>query len=123
MNKLLQNLFLIILVSLTLSGCGSDLNKKYEGFMMPESVAEGPDGSIYVSEIGERDIDKDGKISKINRDGTIETIASGLYDPKGIVFLKPEKVIAIRPEMIVRLNHPNKTRVTTIDIPKIALLT
>jgi len=27
MNKLLQNLFLIILVSLTLSGCGSDLNK------------------------------------------------------------------------------------------------
>ena len=44
MNKLLQNLFLIILVSLTLSGCGSDLNKKYEGFKMPESVAEGPDG-------------------------------------------------------------------------------
>ena len=49
MNKILQNLFLIILVSLTLSGCGSDSNKKYEGFMMPESVAEGPDGSIYVS--------------------------------------------------------------------------
>ena len=31
MNKILQNLFLIILVSLTLSGCGSDSNKKYEG--------------------------------------------------------------------------------------------
>ena len=51
MNKILQNLFLIILVSLTLSGCGSDSNKKYEGFMMPESVAEGPDGSIYVQRL------------------------------------------------------------------------
>ena len=91
MNKLLQNLFLIILMSSTLIGCGSDLNKKYEGFMMPESVAEGPDGSIYVSEIGERDIDKDGKISKINRDGTIETVASGLYDPKGIVFFNDKQ--------------------------------
>ena len=66
MNKILLNLFLIIMVSLTLNGCGGNLNQKYEGFMMPESVAEGPDGSIYVSEIGERDIDKDGKISKIN---------------------------------------------------------
>ena len=30
------------------------------GFINPESVAEGPDGSIYVSEIGKRDKDKDG---------------------------------------------------------------
>ena len=37
--------------------------------------------------------------------------------------IKPEKVIAISPEIIVRLNQPNKTRVATIDTPKIALLT
>ena len=37
--------------------------------------------------------------------------------------INPEKVIAIRPEMIVRLNQPSKTRVVTIEIPKIALLT
>jgi hypothetical protein len=32
---------------------------KYYGFSMPESVAEGTDGYIYVSEIGEKDKDGD----------------------------------------------------------------
>jgi hypothetical protein len=120
MNKILQNLFLIILVSLTLSGCGSDSNKKYEGFMMPESVAEGPDGSIYVSEIGERDIDKDGKISKINRDGTIETVASGLYDPKGIVFHNDKLYVTDRDVVIeVDLDGTWQVYAGTMLFPKV----
>ena len=32
------------------------------------------------------DKDKDGKITKIDKNGIISTVAEGLYDPKGIVF-------------------------------------
>ena len=73
--------FIVLIASLTINA-----NEIFSGFTMPESVAEGKDGAIYVSEMGERDVDKDGKISKINKEGVITTVAEGLYDPKGIVF-------------------------------------
>ena len=73
--------FIVLIASLTINA-----NETFSGFTMPESVAEGKDGAIYVSEMGERDVDKDGKISKINKEGVITTVAEGLYDPKGIVF-------------------------------------
>lgn len=120
MNKIIQNLFLMILVGLTLNGCGSNADKKFEGFMMPESVAEGPDGSVYVSEIGERDVDKDGKISKINRDGTIETVASGLFDPKGIVFYKDKLYVTDRDVVIeVDLDGTWQVYAGTMLFPKV----
>lgn len=120
MNKILQNLFLSILVGLTLTSCGSNSNQKFEGFMMPESVAEGPDGSVYVSEIGERDIDKDGKISKINPDGSIETVASGLFDPKGIVFYKEKLYVTDRDVVIeVDLDGTWQVYAGTMLFPKV----
>ena len=120
MNKIIQNLFLMILVGLTLNGCGSNADKKFEGFMMPESVAEGPDGSVYVSEIGERDVDKDGKISKITRDGTIETVASGLFDPKGIVFYKDKLYVTDRDVVIeVDLDGTWQVYAGTMLFPKV----
>jgi len=120
MNKILQNLFLIILVGSTLTSCGSNSDQKFEGFMMPESVAEGPDGSVYVSEIGERDIDKDGKISKINRDGSIETVASGLFDPKGIVFYKEKLYVTDRDVVIeVDLDGTWQVYAGTMLFPKV----
>ena len=110
----------MILVGLTLNGCGSNADKKFEGFMMPESVAEGPDGSVYVSEIGERDVDKDGKISKINRDGTIETVASGLFDPKGIVFYKDKLYVTDRDAVIeVDLDGTWQVYAGTMLFPKV----
>ena len=110
----------MILVGLTLNGCGSNADKKFEGFMMPESVAEGPDGSVYVSEIGERDVDKDGKISKINRDGTIETVASGLFDPKGIVFYKDKLYVTDRDVVIeVDLDGTWQVYAGTMLFPKV----
>ena len=91
--------------------------------MMPESVAEGPDGSIYVSEIGERDIDKDGKISKINRDGTIETVASGLYDPKGIVFHNDKLYVTDRDAVIeVDLDGTWQVYAGTMLFPKVSCI-
>ena len=120
MNKILQNLFLSILVGLTLTSCGSNSDQKFEGFMMPESVAEGPDGSVYVSEIGERDIDKDGKISKINPDGSIETVASGLFDPKGIVFYKEKLYVTDRDVVIeVDLDGTWQVYAGTMLFPKV----
>ena len=55
-----------------------------DGFKMPESVAQDKDGNIFVSEIGERDVDKDGKITMIDKSGTRITIGDDLYDPKGL---------------------------------------
>lgn len=110
--------FLLTLITVFFS-CIINADQKFTGFMMPESVAEGPDGAIYVSEIGERDVDKDGKISKINRDGTIETVATGLYDPKGIVFYKQRLYVTDRDAVIeVNLDGTWQVYAGTMLFPK-----
>ena len=45
-----------------------------------------------------------------------------LVRSRGLGDVYKRQVIAIRPVVILRLNQPNKTKVATIDIPKIALL-
>ena len=54
------------------------------GLKNPESVCLGPDGAIYVTEIGEFDKPGDGLVTVI-RDGKATPFAKGLDDPKGIV--------------------------------------
>ena len=97
MKKTITGL-LTLMLSLALNA-----NETFSGFVMPESVAEGKDGSIYVSEIGKRDVDKDGKISKINKEGVITTVAEGLYDPKGIVFFEDKLYVTDR-DVILEVN-------------------
>ena len=96
MKKL--TIVLIILMGITNLSFAHEV--RYEGLVMPESVAEGPDGSIYVSEIGEKDKDGDGKISKIDKKGNITPFATGLYDPKGIVFYKENLYVTDRDVII-----------------------
>jgi len=55
-----------------------------EGLKSPESVAVGPDGTIYISEIGEFGKNGDGRIAA-SKNGQLTTLADGLDDPKGIV--------------------------------------
>src|SRR5262245_10241489 len=55
------------------------------GLKSPESVCIGPDGLAYVTEIGEFNKDGDGQVSVI-REGKAVPFATGLDDPKGIVF-------------------------------------
>jgi sugar lactone lactonase YvrE len=55
-----------------------------EGLTMPESVIVGPDGRLYVSEIGEFGKDGDGKVSVIGKSGKPEPYAQGMDDPKGL---------------------------------------
>ena len=92
---------------------------KYDGFSKPESVAEGPDGSIYVSEIGETDKDGDGKISRIDKKGNITPFATGLYDPKGIVFYK-EKLYVTDRDVIIEVDTDGTWSVigSTMAFPK-----
>ena len=92
---------------------------KYDGFSKPESVAEGPDGYIYVSEIGETDKDGDGKISKIDKKGNITPFATGLYDPKGIVFYK-EKLYVTDRDVIIEIDTDGTWSVfgSTMAFPK-----
>jgi len=96
MKKLI--IVLVFLVGITNLSLAREL--KYDGFNMPESVTEGADGYIYVSEIGEKDKDGDGKISKIDKKGNITPFATGLYDPKGIVFYKKKLYVTDRDVII-----------------------
>tara|TARA_B100000768_G_scaffold180671_1_gene201257 strand:- start:1215 stop:2039 length:825 start_codon:yes stop_codon:yes gene_type:complete len=91
----------------------------YEGLSKPESVAEGSDGFIYVSEIGEMDKDGDGKISKIDKKGNITPFATGLYDPKGIVFYKNKLYVTDR-DVIIEVNTDGTWSVfgSTMAFPK-----
>jgi glucose/arabinose dehydrogenase len=57
------------------------------GLKNPESVCVGPEGVLYVTEIGEPGKNGDGKVTKIVN-GQAEAFAEGLDDPKGIIFHK-----------------------------------
>ena len=54
------------------------------GLKNPESVCLGPDGLLYVTEIGEFDKDGDGAVTVV-KEGKATPFAAKLNDPKGIV--------------------------------------
>lgn len=56
------------------------------GLKNPESVVVGGDGRIYISEIGEFGKDGDGRILVVDKNGKAKPFATGLDDPKGMVF-------------------------------------
>ena len=64
------------------------------GIKTPESVLVGPDGRIYVSEIGEFGKDGDGQITVINKDGTPHVFATGMDDPKGLAVFGNDLYVA-----------------------------
>jgi len=68
--------------------------KKMTGFKMPESVLQAKDGTIYISEIGERDIDGDGQISKIDAQGKVTEFSTGMDDPKGLALIGDKLYVA-----------------------------
>lgn len=68
--------------------------KTVSGVKMPESVATGRDGKLYVSEIGEFGKDGDGQISIVDSDGKLHAFATGMDDPKGIVFVGKDLYVA-----------------------------
>lgn len=79
------------------------------GLKNPESVCYGPQGLLYVTEIGEFDKDGDGTVSVIE-DGKARTFATGLDDPKGIVFYKDALYVADKTK-VVKIDDQGKTSV------------
>lgn len=77
-------LFLVAVAAGTLSAAETP-QAFVSGMTNPESVCYGPDGLLYVSEIGDPAKDGDGKVSVI-KDGKPVTFCDGLDNPKGIVF-------------------------------------
>ena len=113
MHKVILGILMFFTIHLSYS------DQKIYGFKMPESVAEGPDGSVYVSEIGVRDIDKDGKIAKIDKNGNVTILAEGLYDPKGIVFYKEKLYVTDRDVVLeVRMDGTWEVYTSTMAFPK-----
>ncbi len=88
----------------------ADLPRKIAGpFTNPESVCLGPDGALYVTEIGEFGVDGDGKITRVEGD-QMRPFASGLDDPKGIVFVK-EAFYVTDKTRVVRVDAQGKSSV------------
>ncbi len=56
------------------------------GLKNPESVALGFGGRVFVTEIGEFGKDGDGRVVVVDKTGKITPFATGLDDPKGMVF-------------------------------------
>jgi len=68
--------------------------KSVSGVKTPESVASGPDGRVYVSEIAEFGKDGDGQVSVVDHDGQLKVFATGMDDPKGLVFVGKDLYVA-----------------------------
>lgn len=73
----------VVFVTLIAAAHGAP-QRVVKGLTNPESVLLGPRGEIYVSQIGEFNKDRDGSVVRVKPDGTLETVASGLNDPKGL---------------------------------------
>lgn len=79
---------------LAASPAGAEEPRVVKGLKNPESVAIGPGGKIYVTVIGERDTPGDGSIAIVDDLGKITTFATGLDDPKGMVFVRDSLYVA-----------------------------
>jgi sugar lactone lactonase YvrE len=73
------------------------------GLKNPESALVGPDGRIYVSQIGKFDKSGDGSVAVIGKDGRPEIFAKDLDGPKGLAKWKNHIYVA------------DKTRIWKID--------
>jgi sugar lactone lactonase YvrE len=63
------------------------------GLSTPESVAIGPDGKYYISNLGRPGLRGDGAI-KVVEDGTVKDLVTGLDDPKGVIVWEDHLYVA-----------------------------
>lgn len=81
---------------------------KITGLKTPESVVQGKDGKIYVSEINEFGKDGDGQISVIEN-GQVNLFADGLDDPKGLVIIGDHLYVADKTQ-VIKVNLADATQ-------------
>jgi gluconolactonase len=83
--------------------------QKISGLKMPESVVQGQDGKIYVSEINGFGKDGDGQITVIEN-GKASVFTSGLDDPKGLVIIGKYLYVADKTK-ILKIDMQGKAQV------------
>ena len=59
-----------------------------QSFESPSGIAIGPDGIVYVADEGET-----GSLARVRPDGTVETIATELGKPRGLLFLDAKTLL------------------------------
>lgn len=100
----MKKTLLVLALLQTLTVYAKDpLPEKITGLKMPESVVQAKDGAIYISEIGERDKNGDGQISKVDKKGNVTVFAKGLDDPKGLTIIG-DKLYVTDKTRIVEIN-------------------
>jgi glucose/arabinose dehydrogenase/sugar lactone lactonase YvrE len=94
-----------------LVGSKEDLKPLVTGLKTPESVCIGPDGNAYVTCIGEFGKKGDGTVVVIKGGKAVE-LATGLDDPKGIIFVAPAKAFFVADvDKVIRIDLSGKTSV------------
>ena len=89
------------------SSARADLPKPFvTGLKNPESVCVGLDNRVYVTLIGEFDVDGDGSVVVIDGDKAVP-FATGLDDPKGMVAFKQFLFVADK-KKVVRIDPKGK---------------
>ncbi len=87
-------LLVLALINSTSIYAKEALPTKITGLKTPESVVQGKDGSIYISEIVEFGKDGDGQISKVDKKGNVTIFAKGMDDPKGLAMIGDKLYVA-----------------------------
>jgi len=67
--------------------------EQISGFNQPEGVVITPDGSIYITNLGQPGTNEDGSISVV-QDKKVSTFAQGLNDPRGIIWNNDHFLVA-----------------------------
>lgn len=90
-----------------------------DGIKNPESAVAGPDGAVYVTEIGEFDTDGDGRVLRIAEGDKPEPFATGLDDPKGID-VRGESLIVADKVRVLRIGPEGEANVLAAadDFPR-----
>lgn len=93
-----------------------------DNLQMPESAIAHPDGRVFVTEIGEFGKNGDGKVTVINTDGSTQTLAEGLNDPKGIDMFDNTLYVADVNQLVkVSLQGDSEVLVDANDFPGTAV--
>lgn len=96
------------------------LPEKITGLKMPESVVQAKDGSIYISEIGERNKNGDGQISKLDKKGNVTIFAKGLDDPKGLTLIGDKLYVADKTRIVeIKKDGTWQVYAAVADFPKL----
>jgi glucose/arabinose dehydrogenase len=107
MKKLLLIMFILLgTSSATFAANAPEL--LHDGLKLPESVCVGNQGVLYLTEIGERNQNGDGQVIQWV-EGKKSVVATGLDDPKGIVFYRDALYLTDKTKLVkIDLKNENQ---------------